>query len=84
MPKKNQEKKFKQKLHHQVVENKAMRIEAEATQKLPFPHPWLKNLRTFLDGLALILKNSPKHAAAGSEPKLLYLVHLQCDYNINI
>ena len=38
-------KNFKQKLHHQVVEAveaEALRVEAEAIQKLPLPHPCLK------------------------------------------
>ena len=35
-------KNFKQKLRHQVVEAEALRVEAEAIQKLPLPHPWFK------------------------------------------
>ena len=34
-------KNFQQKLRHQVVEAKALRVEAEVIQKLPLPHPWL-------------------------------------------
>ena len=34
-------KNFEQKLRHQVVEAVALRVEAEAIQKLPLPHPWL-------------------------------------------
>ena len=30
-----------QKLRHQVMEAEALRMEAEAIQKLPIPHPWL-------------------------------------------
>ena len=33
-------KKFRQKLRHQVVEGEALRVEAEAIQKLPLLHPW--------------------------------------------
>ena len=29
-----------QKLRHQVGEAEALRLEAEAFQKLPLPHPW--------------------------------------------
>ena len=32
-------KNFRQKLRHQVVEAEALRVEAEAFQKLPPPHP---------------------------------------------
>ena len=33
-------KNFKAKLRHQVVEAEALRVEAEAVQKLLLPHPW--------------------------------------------
>ena len=33
-----------QKLHHEVVEAEALRMEAEAIQKMPLPHPWFKVL----------------------------------------
>ena len=42
-------KNFKQKLRYQVVETEALtlRVESEAIQKLPFPHPWYKGFEDY-------------------------------------
>ena len=36
-------KNFKQKLHHQAVEAKVLRVKVEVIQKLLLPHPWEKH-----------------------------------------
>ena len=52
-------KNFKQKFRHQVVEAEALRVEAEAIQKLPLPHPRIKPITIFTN--LYETKNCVKH-----------------------